>query len=75
MTSQAAERQELQREIDALPDDSVLAMLNFLRSLRLNDDGFYDPANTRWLENSLEQAKKGKIIVKTMEELERMADE
>ena len=40
-----------------------------------NDDGFYDEANIRRLERSLEHAKQGKIIVKTMEELERMADE
>ena len=39
------------------------------------DDGFYDEANIRWLERSLEHAKQGKVIVKTMEELERMADE
>jgi len=40
-----------------------------------NDDGFYDSANIRWLERSLEQAKQGKVIVKTMEELDRMANE
>jgi len=39
------------------------------------DDGFYDEANIRRLERSLEHAKQGKVIVKTMEELERMADE
>jgi len=39
------------------------------------DDGFYDEANISWLERSLEHAKQGKVIIKTMEELERMADE
>ena len=39
------------------------------------DDGFYDEANIRRLERSLEHAKQGKVIIKTMEELERMADE
>ena len=44
-------------------------------TLDADDDGFYDPANIRWLEHSLEQAKHGKVVVKTMEELERMANE
>ena len=76
MITQMAERQELYKMIETLPDDSVVAMLGFIKSLRpSNDDGFYEPANIRWLERSLEQAKQGKVIVKTMEELERMADE
>jgi hypothetical protein len=78
MTTLTAERRELQREIDTLPDDGVMAMLGFLKSLRRspdNDDGFYDPANIRRLEHSLEQAKQGKIVVKTIEELECMANE
>ena len=33
MTTQTAERQELQRVIDTLPDDRVAAMLDFARSL------------------------------------------
>lgn len=40
-----------------------------------NDDDFYNPANIRRLEHSLEHAMQGKIVIKTMEELERMADE
>ena len=40
-----------------------------------DDDGFYDEANIRWLECSLEHSKQGKVIVKTMEELEKMANE
>ena len=44
--TQTAERQELHQTIDALPDDSVIAMLELLKSLRPNtgrfdtDDGF-----------------------------------
>jgi DNA-damage-inducible protein J len=38
-------------------------------------DSFYNPANMKWLEQSIEQGKQGRYIVKTMEELERMADE
>ena len=76
MLTQTAERQELRRVIDTLPDDRVVAILDLIRGLPPDDDdGFYDPANIRWLERSLEQAKQGKVIVKTMEELERMADE
>ena len=46
MTTQMAERQELQRVIDTLPDDSVVIMLDFARNLRTRmetidiEDGF-----------------------------------
>ena len=38
-------------------------------------DPFYNPANMRWLDESIQQGLKGQYIVKTMDELERMADE
>jgi DNA-damage-inducible protein J len=38
-------------------------------------DPFYNPTNMKWLEQSIEQGKQGRYIIKTMEELERMADE
>jgi hypothetical protein len=41
----------------------------------VNDDGFYDEANIRWLKGSIDQLKQGKVVVKTLEELEKMADE
>jgi hypothetical protein len=81
MFTQIVERQELQRVIDTLPDDSVVAILDLIRSLRLpktqldDDDGFYDEANVRWIKGSIEQLNQGKVVVKTIEELERMADE
>ena len=89
MTTLTAERQELYKMIDTLPDDSVIAMRDLIRSLRSgikaqevtdeaaqdNDDGFYDEANVRWLKGSIEQLKQGKVVVKTIEELESMADE
>ena len=82
MQTRAAERQELHQTIDALPDDSVTAMLGFIRSLQphvapsaADDDGFYDEANVRWIKGSIEQLKQGKVVVKTIEELERMANE
>ena len=40
-----------------------------------HDDGFYDEANILWIKGSIEQLKQGKVVVKTIEELERMADE
>ena len=46
MTTQTAERRELQRVIDTLPDDGVVAMLDFARGLRTHmetvdtEDGF-----------------------------------
>ena len=77
MTTQTAERQELQRVIDTLPDDRVPAALDLIMGLRRpnDDDGFYNPANLRRLDHSIEQLKQGKVVVKTVEELERMADE
>ena len=82
MPTHTAERQELHQVIDMLPDVSIMAVLDVARRLRsqaetviADEDGFYDEANIRRLERSLEHAKQGKVIVKTIEELERMADE
>ena len=36
-------------------------------------DPFYSEANMRWLEESDRQLREGRVIVKTMEELEAMA--
>jgi hypothetical protein len=75
MTTATAERTELYRVIDTLPDDSVVAMLGFLKSLRQlpeDDDGFYDPANVQWLRNSIARMAQGKTVTKTIEELERI---
>jgi DNA-damage-inducible protein J len=38
------------------------------------DDPFYSEENMRWIRESIQHAKEGKIIVKAMEELEQMAD-
>lgn len=38
-------------------------------------DPFYSERNMRAIEESLEQLKQGKLVVKTMEELEAMANE
>jgi hypothetical protein len=75
MTTATAERQELYRVIDELPDDQLVAALGLLRGLEDNDDGFYDPANIQWLKDSIAQMAQGKTITKTFEELEQMANE
>jgi len=83
MLTQTAERQELQQVIDTISDDDVTAMLDFIRSLRRpreaplddDDDGFYNHANLRRLDHSIEQLNQGRVVVKTIEELERMVDE
>jgi DNA-damage-inducible protein J len=38
-------------------------------------DPIYNPAMLRHIKESIEQIKQGRYVVKTMEELERMADE
>ena len=38
-------------------------------------DPFYSPSNMKSIEESIEQIKQGKVVEKTMEELEAMEDE
>ncbi len=38
-------------------------------------DPFYSESNMKAIEESMQQLKEGKVVVKTMEELEAMADE
>lgn len=38
-------------------------------------DPFYSDSNMRALDRSIEQLKEGKVVVKTMEELDAMAEE
>ena len=44
-------------------------------SITERTDPFYNPANMRWLDESIQQGKNGQYIVKSMDELERMANE
>lgn len=41
----------------------------------LNLDPFYSESNMRAIDESIEQINQGKVVVKTMEELEAMANE
>lgn len=38
-------------------------------------DPFYSESNMKAIEESIQQLKEGKVVIKTMEELEAMADE
>ena len=73
----AVKRQGLKNQfvVEQLVAEYVKKIDNAVSAAAACDDGFYDEANIRWLERSLEHAKQGRVIIKTMEELERMADE
>jgi DNA-damage-inducible protein J len=38
----------------------------------IEEDPFYHPDNIKWLEESMEQGRQGRYVVKTIDELERM---
>lgn len=42
---------------------------------RIDDDHFYSKENMEFLKKSIQQMKEGKVVVKTIEELERMTKE
>jgi DNA-damage-inducible protein J len=42
---------------------------------KTEEDPFYNEANMKRLRESIQQLRQGKVVVKTMEELERMTDE
>ena len=68
MTTQTAERQELYKMIDALPNDSVIAMRDLIRSLlpNIETDGWVDPIETGKLNaetlEALKEVKSGELI-------------
>ncbi|MCL1941305.1 MAG: type II toxin-antitoxin system RelB/DinJ family antitoxin [Synergistaceae bacterium] len=68
MLIQTAERQELYDVIAALPDDSVSAMLNYVRNLRSGQPN----AETR---AAMAELRAGKGETVTMDELKAMLDE
>jgi DNA-damage-inducible protein J len=53
----------------------VVAQRELPFTLPAEQDPVYNPAMLRRLHQSIEHAKQGKYVVKTMEELRRMADE
>ncbi|GHV54876.1 hypothetical protein AGMMS49579_16320 [Spirochaetia bacterium] len=42
-------------------------------AITTDTDPFYNPANMRWIEQSIQQMEDGQVITKTFEELQRMA--
>ncbi|GHV86726.1 hypothetical protein AGMMS50255_0270 [Spirochaetia bacterium] len=44
-------------------------------AITIDADPFYNPANMKWIEQSMQQMKTGQIITKTFEELQQMAAE
>ena len=76
MTTQTITKQEIHAKIDALSDEAIEKLATYVDALSYEaDDGFYNPANLKRLDRSIEQLKQGKVVVKTIGELERMADE
>jgi DNA-damage-inducible protein J len=78
---------DVKQELDALCADvgmTTSVAINmfakaFIRERRLPfevvaSDSFYSESNQRHLQRSLQQVKQGQVVVKTMEELEDMAD-
>ena len=69
MQTQTAERQELLQTINALPDDSVIAMLNLIKSLQVNDDGFPPHIPNAETAAAIREGRAGKVkSAKTIEE-------
>lgn len=79
---------ELKKQLDALCDDvgmTTSTAINmfakaFVRERRLPfevvaSDLFYFEANMKHLQRSIKQLEEGRVITKTMDELEKMANE
>jgi DNA-damage-inducible protein J len=74
-------KQEAEALLNTLGMDLTTAITIFLRQtirergipfpLSTQSAPFYNPANMKWIEESIEQGKKGQYIVKTMNELDR----
>ena len=62
MITHTAERQELYKMIDALPDDSVIAMRDLIRSLRPGaDDGYLPHIPNAETVAAIEEGRAGKV--------------
>ena len=67
MTTRTAERQELYKMIDTLPDDSVAAMLDFARSLSTHmetidtEDGFLPHIPNAKTAAAIREGRAGKV--------------
>lgn len=78
---------DLKREFDKVCNDLGLTMTTAVTILakkmtrekripfEVSMDPFYSESNLAALDHSIQQLKKGKVVIKTMEELEAMANE
>ena len=74
---------DLKREFDKVCNDLGLTMTTAVtilakkmtREKRIPFDPFYSESNLAALNHSIQQLKEGKVVIKTMEELEAMANE
>ncbi len=79
--------EQLKKDFDSICSDLGLSMTTAItifakkmtREKRIpfevSADPFYSPTNMKALEESIEQMRQGKVVIKTIEELEKMADE
>lgn len=78
---------DLKREFDKVCNDLGLTMTTAVTILakkmtrekripfEVSRDPFYSESNLAALDHSIQQLKEGKVVIKTMEELEAMANE
>ena len=80
---------DMKRELDSICEEMGMNLTTFftiyakkvLRDRKIPfeieapQDPFYSEKNLRSLEKSMQQVMEGKVVVRTMEELEAMADE
>ena len=79
---------DMKKELDSMCDEMGMNLTTFfmvyakkaLRDRKIPfeieaPDPFYSESNMRNIEESLRQIKEGKVVVKTIEELEEMEDE
>jgi hypothetical protein len=78
MTTATMEREDIYRAVRELPDEKLSAVLSFIRELRENGD---DMAKARrnaeyltMIDTSIKELEEGKIVIKSMEELESMEE-
>jgi hypothetical protein len=80
MTTAIAERESLIKIIENLPDAGIGKLASYAAFLQSEyatgyDDDFFSEPNMTRLQHSIQQMEQGHFVVKTMDELERMADE
>jgi hypothetical protein len=80
MTTVMAERESLIEIIRSLPDSAIEKLVSYAAFLQSeyttkDDDVFFSEVNMSRLRHSIQQMEKGHFVIKTMGELERMADD